>query len=117
MQNTLTGTLAGNAANDRKSRNLLHWNFIPVSRARNFHGLGLLLALILVLVAESASGQVCAHPPAGMVAWWPLDETSGTTVSDHSGLANTGTASAAIGNSTPPQSVTAHVGRGLNFYF
>ena len=25
---------------------------------------------------------LCAPPPSGMVAWWPLDETSGTTVQD-----------------------------------
>lgn len=36
----------------------------------------------------------CAPPPAGMVAWWPLDETSGSTVHDvmggHDGSVPTG---------------------------
>src|ERR1035441_8762629 len=27
----------------------------------------------------------CVPPPAGMIGWWPLDETSGTTVADISG--------------------------------
>ncbi|MDH3889891.1 MAG: T9SS type A sorting domain-containing protein [candidate division Zixibacteria bacterium] len=30
----------------------------------------------------------CVPPPAGMVAWWPLDETSGQTSDDIAGAAN-----------------------------
>ena len=29
-----------------------------------------------------AAAQACAQPPQGMVAWWPMDEVSGTTVGD-----------------------------------
>jgi uncharacterized repeat protein (TIGR01451 family) len=29
-----------------------------------------------------ASAQTCVPPPAGIVAWWPFDETSGTTAAD-----------------------------------
>jgi hypothetical protein len=52
------------------------------------------------------------------VAWWPLDETSGTTVSDHAALGlNPGTASASIGPGpgNNPRSVTGFVGNGLKF--
>jgi len=91
--------------------------FTGNGKSHRIHALGLLLVLAFILMPGPLSGQVCAHPPPGLVGWWPLDETSGTTVSDHSGLGNTATASAAIGSSTPPQSLTAFVGKGLKFYF
>jgi len=41
-----------------------------------------------------AASWSCVPPPSGMVAWWPLDETSGTTVTDivggHNGTAQPG---------------------------
>ena len=54
------------------------------------------LALCLVLlwlspVADATAGYVCfnspdcADPPSSMVAWWPLDEDSGTTAEDIAG--------------------------------
>jgi uncharacterized repeat protein (TIGR01451 family) len=33
----------------------------------------------------------CVTPPANMTAWWPLDETSGTTAADIAGFPNNGT--------------------------
>jgi len=33
----------------------------------------------------------CVTPPANMTAWWPLDETSGTTANDLAGVPNNGT--------------------------
>jgi hypothetical protein len=33
----------------------------------------------------------CVQPPSDMVAWWPLDETSGTTAADIAGFPNNGT--------------------------
>ncbi|MDW8241506.1 MAG: LamG-like jellyroll fold domain-containing protein, partial [Acidobacteriota bacterium] len=33
----------------------------------------------------------CVRPPANMTAWWPLDETSGTTANDLALVANNGT--------------------------
>jgi uncharacterized repeat protein (TIGR01451 family) len=33
----------------------------------------------------------CVTPPSGMAAWWPLDETSGTTANDLAGFPNNGT--------------------------
>ncbi|MCS7158328.1 MAG: LamG domain-containing protein, partial [Blastocatellia bacterium] len=33
----------------------------------------------------------CVTPPANMTAWWPLDETSGTTANDLAGVNNSGT--------------------------
>src|SRR5213594_1445771 len=29
-----------------------------------------------------ALAQTCAQPPSGIIAWWPLDETSGTVARD-----------------------------------
>jgi hypothetical protein len=54
-----------------------------------------------------------------MVAWWPLDETGGTALSDHSALGlNPGTASGPIGSGgSSPKSFTGFVGNGLNFVF
>lgn len=74
-------------------------------------------ALLVALTALSANAQPCAPPPAGMVAWWRLDETTGTAVSDALGQ-NPGIASAPIGPpGGPPKSVTGFVGKGMNFYF
>jgi len=43
---------------------------------------------ILVLVCASAIpalAQTCVQPPSGIIAWWPLDETSGTIAADIGG--------------------------------
>ena len=37
---------------------------------------------VSVLRNSRVSVDSCVTPPAGMVGWWPLDETSGTTVAD-----------------------------------
>jgi hypothetical protein len=45
-----------------------------------------LVAACGLLVAPTAlptHAQTCVPPPPGLVAWWPLDETGGTAVSDH----------------------------------
>jgi hypothetical protein len=43
-------------------------------------------------IYNAGSGpQTCVQPPLGMVAWWPLDETSGTTAADIAGFPNNGT--------------------------
>lgn len=44
----------------------------------------------------------CTPPPSGMVAWWPLDETSGTTVTDILGGLNGTTLPGPIGPIGPP---------------
>jgi len=41
--------------------------------------------------AGSGTQPSCVQPPSGMVAWWPLDETSGTTAADIAGFPNNGT--------------------------
>jgi hypothetical protein len=41
--------------------------------------------------AGSGTQPSCVRPPSGMVAWWPLDETSGTTAADIAGFPNNGT--------------------------
>ncbi len=42
----------------------------------------LLISLMLSLVASHGMAQTCVPPPAGVIAWWPLDETSGTIAMD-----------------------------------
>jgi hypothetical protein len=41
--------------------------------------------LLLTLPTSAASAQACLAPPTGIVAWWPFDETSGTTAADIAG--------------------------------
>ena len=86
--------------------------------SKQFHVWVLALTLVLAaarLPAQCPAGSV--QPPPGLVAWWPLDEGSGTTVSDRSGLGNIGIASAPIGPSGNPKTVPGFVGNGMNFYF
>jgi hypothetical protein len=129
MLRTFTARMAEHIANWTRSVNLHHIHSTVVQtpagrnagvarKARSFNRLGSILALVLFVFAPGhLSAQPCAHPPGGLVGWWPLDETTGTIVSDHSGLGNNGTASLPIGLNTPPQSVAAFVGQGLKFYF
>ncbi len=53
----------------------------------------------------------CVTPPAAanMVAWWPLDESTGTTSADSAGFANNG------GQVNGPTAVAGMVGGGLGF--
>src|SRR5258707_11631245 len=44
----------------------------------------------IVFVAHDGYAQ-CVQPPNGLVAWFPLDETSGATVNDISIVAGNGT--------------------------
>jgi hypothetical protein len=80
--------------------------------------------LLVALTALPTHAQPCAPPPPGLVAWWPLDETGGSTVSDHSVFANTGIATTKNGTGIsigPPGtgivSAPGFVGNGLHFYF
>ncbi len=46
----------------------------------------------MCITTPNCGGQVgCVEPPSEMVAWWPLDETSGTTSLDLAGFNNAGT--------------------------
>ena len=58
---------------------------------------------------KSVSKLGCVTPPSGMVAWWPLDETSGTTSIDLAGFNNSGT------QINGPIPVPAKVSGGLQF--
>ena len=40
------------------------------------------LLFLLVPASFQASAQSCASPPSGIIAWWPFDETTGTTAKD-----------------------------------
>jgi len=42
---------------------------------------GLILFLLFTLVGH-VTAQDCVPPPSGLVGWWPLDETGGTSASD-----------------------------------
>jgi hypothetical protein len=62
----------------------------------------------------------CVPPPAGMIGWWPLDETSGTTVADISGSGLNGTPSPGpigpLANINGPTPVNGEVRGGLYFW-
>jgi uncharacterized repeat protein (TIGR01451 family) len=53
--------------------------------------------------------DVCVPPPAGMVAWWHLDESSGPVAHDIAGFSNNGT------YFNGPLPVTGKVANGLSF--
>jgi Concanavalin A-like lectin/glucanases superfamily len=53
-----------------------------------FLGLSLSFLLLPIRVSTQAT-ETCVQPPPGIIAWWPLDETSGTTAEDVIG-SNTG---------------------------
>lgn len=61
----------------------------------------------------TCQSSACANPPAGMVSWWPLNETSGNTLVDIKGGHN-GTTSANIG-SDPLSATSPKVGNALLF--
>lgn len=82
-------------------------------------GFAALLSLsgsLAVLTPLPAHAQTCDPPPSGLVAWWPLNETGGTAVSDLTEQ-NPGTANGTIASSGNPKFVTGHVGTALNFFF
>ena len=46
----------------------------------------LLLQLLFLLIhGTDLLAQTCVQPPLGIIVWWPMDETSGTTVTDITG--------------------------------
>jgi uncharacterized repeat protein (TIGR01451 family) len=61
------------------------------TRIRHIHTLLFhsLCAMIVILVwavsPASLAAQTCLPPPPGIIAWWPFDEASGTTVNDIAG--------------------------------
>jgi uncharacterized repeat protein (TIGR01451 family) len=68
----------------------------------------LLVLSLLTILSLPALGQTCVPPPAGIIAWWPFDETSGTTAIDAVG-GNAGTYAGA------PQPAVGMVGGSLQF--
>lgn len=44
-----------------------------------------LVLLVFCLFDISVHAQTCVQPPSGAIAWWPLDETSGTIAADRVG--------------------------------
>jgi concanavalin A-like lectin/glucanase superfamily protein len=86
---------------------------LPAQRPRMLTAACGLLVAVTVLPAHA---QTCVQPPAGLVSWWPLDETSGTAVADVFGP-NSGIATPPITTSGPPKSFPGFVGNGLNFFF
>jgi Ca2+-binding RTX toxin-like protein len=60
----------------------------------------------------------CVDPPAGMVAWWPLDDPAGDpVVDDIVGMPDNGAPrpGPTLGPPNQPESIPAVVGTGLNF--
>lgn len=72
-------------------------------------------------VAGAVTYAGCIPPPAGMVAWWPLDEQSGTTVYDIAGGHHGSTKGAAKPNPIGAGGLTpvkgSYVGNSLQFGF
>jgi hypothetical protein len=48
-------------------------------------GLLLLQMLFVFFLPINLFAQSCVQPPAGIIAWWPFDETNGTTAEDRIG--------------------------------
>jgi len=89
--------------------------------------------LVIALTTLPTYAQTCAPRPGGLVAWWPLDEQTGTTVVDivggHNGqtfdvfpaLAPIGTGAAALAAimantwNGGPVSIPGKVGNALQF--
>jgi len=55
---------------------------------KSFVCIGMWIMLIGAVVVPQSLYAQCITPPSGMVAWWPLDETSGPTAHDIAGSAN-----------------------------
>lgn len=72
--------------------------------------LAVALMLIGAVVASQSLYAQCVPPPSGMTAWWPLDETAGSTANDIAGAVNN---SGTWMNSPVP--VTGKVGGALSF--
>lgn len=73
-----------------------------------FFAVGIFTVLLSAPVANQALAQSCVSPPAGMIAWWPMDENAGTTVLDAAG-SNSGVHVGA------PTHEAGEVGRALHF--
>jgi hypothetical protein len=58
---------------------------------KSFVCIGMWIMLMGTVVVPQSLYAQCVTPPSGMVAWWPLDETSGPTSNDIAGTANNGT--------------------------
>ena len=54
-------------------------------KAKTASFVSLLLPLFVLMHGTDALAQSCVQPPLGTIAWWPMDETSGTTVKDLAG--------------------------------
>lgn len=73
-----------------------------------FFAVGIFTVLLSAPVANQALAQTCVSPPAGMIAWWPMDEEAGPTVLDAAG-SNSGVHVGA------PIHEAGEVGRALHF--
>ena len=76
--------------------------------SRLFLAVGAFTFLLSAAPPNHATAQTCVSPPAGMIAWWPMDEEAGTTVLDAAG-SNSGVHVGA------PTHEAGEVGRALRF--
>lgn len=70
---------------------------------------------VLVQNTYTCKPSACATPPSGMVAWWPLDETSGSLLHSIVGNHDATTQPAAIGAGGPSVATAPKVGSALFF--
>jgi hypothetical protein len=66
-------------------------------------------AALLAHVGDAAAQARCVPPAAGMVGWWPFDETSGTMAADRAGSPQNGA------HAGQPTVVEGRVRRALDF--
>ncbi len=62
---------------------------IPALAPRRFYLLALIMCLFLFFLVlpnrvSTQAPETCVQPPSGIIAWWPMDETSGTNVARYS---------------------------------
>lgn len=68
-------------------------------------------------LATNFQNKACTPPPLGMVAWWPLDEQTGTTAKDIAGGHNGVFKPAPVGGGGPVSVAGSYVGNSLQFPF
>ena len=47
-----------------------------------WHRMYFTIACLGIIFLDNANAQMCSEPPSDMVAWWPLDESSGAVAND-----------------------------------
>lgn len=80
---TTVPNVTANVANSSSSATLTTPPLPDTSFQINYGLDGVLLSATAVWTATCTPVPVCVPPPTGMTAWYPFDETSGTTTANH----------------------------------